>query len=261
MESSFAAPVGRAGADDLEALVRCFYTTERLGAAGLSDGGGPFGFDVTVALQVEALIRAYACDGIVETGTFLGDTACYLARRWPQLPVRTIEIEPQTAAIAARRLRSLPNCQVIQGDSATLLSEALKGLERPLVYLDAHWQEAWPLVSELQSVTRGVVCVDDFDIGHPRFGFDVYGGVACDAQLIKSALPTLAELYVGNPLADYPLPCLQVGRRAGRAYLLRGLDARPLANSDWFVRVALDVARPAPPSWPQLGDAVEAALS
>lgn len=251
METSRRFPTAQRAVDSpaSEPLLVTFYTTERCGAVRLSDGGGPFGFDITVAVQVDALVETYACDGIIETGTFLGDTTAYLARRYPSLPVRSIEIDEASAAFASRRLRDLPNCQVVCGDSADLLAKLVDGLERPLVYLDAHWEDAWPLREELRSVQRGIVGIDDFDIGHPRFGFDVYDGSACGVDLVAEALPEVDELYLGNPFADYGVPCLQVGRRTGTAYLCRGLDPAPMRSSPWFVRVPMTGGEPTLPTW------------
>ena len=220
-------------------VLTAFYTTVRAGQMRLSDGGGPFGFDIQTALQIDYLIREFACDGVVETGTFLGDTADYLACAYPDLPVRTCEIDPAHAAVARRRLDRHENANLIVGDSAALLPGLLDGLRRPLVYLDAHWEKAWPLSRELAAVTTGVVAIDDFDIGHQRFGFDVYDGTVCGPGLVHDALPTLEHLYVGDPEADYPLPCLQVGRRSGTGYLTRGLDQSRIGASPLFRAVPL----------------------
>lgn len=66
------------GHDRTDTTLAVFYRTERLGAVRLPDGGGPFGFDITVALIVDDLIAAYAWGAIVETGCFLGDITSYL---------------------------------------------------------------------------------------------------------------------------------------------------------------------------------------
>ena len=224
---------------DTNRVLTAFYTTVRAGQIRLSDGGGPFGFDIQTALQIDFLIREFDCDGVVETGTFLGDTADYLARAYPHLPVRTCEIDPGHAAVARRRLDRYDNAALIVGDSATVLPGLLDGLHRPLVYLDAHWQAAWPLAGELAAVGCGVIAIDDFDIGHQRFGFDVYSGTACGPDLVHDALPTLEHLYVGDPEADYPLPCLQVGRRSGTGYLARDLDQSRIGASPMFRPVSL----------------------
>ncbi|MFJ1552735.1 hypothetical protein [Streptomyces mirabilis] len=223
----------------LTSLLLTFYTTARLGQEQLSDGGGPFGFDITTALQVDFLIDSYGCDGIVETGCFLGDTTEYLANRYPHLPVRTCDVVADHVAFTKQRLTGHRNVAVLQGDSAVLLPSLLCGLKRPLVYLDAHWQEKWPLCKELTAIRDGVVAIDDFDIGHERFGYDHYNGEVCGPGLIAQTLPAAGELFVGNPYAGYRVPCLQTGRRSGTGYLARDLDPGLMARSNLFVRVPL----------------------
>ncbi|BCJ65709.1 hypothetical protein Prubr_27300 [Polymorphospora rubra] len=197
--------------------------------------GGPFGFDITVAHQVEHMIREGELDGIVETGSFVGDTLEYLGRRYPWLPVVGIEIDPDYAAVARRRTDDLANVEVRVGDSAELLADSLRVLRRPLVYLDAHWGEDWPLAAELGAINRGFIAVDDVDIADPRFGYDQYGDVRLDPDLLRVLRPDL-EWYVGAPRADYPHPCLQVGRRTGTAYAAAGgVDPDVLAHT-WFTR-------------------------
>lgn len=220
-------------------LLLTFYTVPRVAQELLSDGGGPFGFDITTALQIDQIVDTYACDGIVETGCCLGDTTEYLARRYPHLPVRTCDVNPQHAEFTARRLRSRENVTVKVGDSGELLPRLLEGFRTPLVYLDAHGNPEWPLHDELAAIERGIVAIDDFDIGHPRFSYDHYDGVVCGPNLVAGALPELAELFVGNPYGGYPAPCLQTGRRSGTGYLTRSLTASPMARSQQFIRVPL----------------------
>ncbi|WP_018588702.1 hypothetical protein [Salinispora arenicola] len=229
-----------------QAVFDQFYRVPRAGAVRLSDGGGPFGFDITVAMQVEHLVTVFDCDGIVETGCYLGDTTDYLARRYPHLPVRTCDIDSDAAAFTRRRLRHRDNVQVLTGDSATVISRLGDGLTRPLYYLDAHWYPGWPLPTELAAINVGVVCVDDIDIGHPRFGFDTYDGRPCDPHLIAEARPDLTRMWVGNPYFDYPLPCLQTGRRAGTGYLLP--EHAATITHPMFTPVPLNPVRL--PSWP-----------
>ncbi len=222
-------------------LLNDFYRIPRAGAVRLSDGGGPFGFDITVALQVDHLINTYDCDGIVETGCFLGDTTEFLARHYPHLPVRTCDIDDHHASFTRSRVAALPNAAVFTGDSADLLTTLSAGLHRPLVYLDAHWNQFWPLQHELRSLHTAVVCIDDFDIGHPRFGFDTYKNLRCGPDLIADTLPDLPGMWVGNPYAQYPLPCLQTGRRSGTGFLILG-SAQPITHP-MFLPVPLHPVR------------------
>ena len=145
---------------------------ERAGARRLSDGGGPFGFDIAVALLADEIIGSYECDAIAETGCFLGDTAAYLARRYPDLPVYTCDIDPGYSAFTTRRLAGCPNITVSCEDSPEMLARVSTKHKRPLAYLDAHWGEHWPLLAELDALSNGIALIHDFDIGHERFSFD-----------------------------------------------------------------------------------------
>lgn len=223
-------------------ILECFYSTPRVGSFRLSDGGGPFGFDITVACQIDHLVREGQLDGVVETGSFVGDTLEYFARRHPRLPVVGIEIDPQYAAIAAQRCAPFPNVTVRTGDSADLLAEAVKKLRRPLVYLDAHWERTWPLAAELAILERGVVAIDDFDIGHPRFGYDQYGDLRLDARLLHTLRDDLTWYY-GAPEAVYPHPCLQIGRRTGTAYAAMGSVNTSILDHPYFLPAVLEGTR------------------
>ncbi|WP_018506376.1 hypothetical protein [Parafrankia discariae] len=219
-------------------LLNTFYTTPRAGCARLSDGGGPFGFDITTALQIDALIRGYDCDAIIETGCYLGDTTEYLARQYPSLSVVTCDIIDEYATFTRQRLRGQPNTTVHAGDSTRILRSTTAAFRRPLIYLDAHWYADWPLRAELAAIPRGIVAIDDVDIGHPRFGYDTYAGQPCNPQLIASATD-VEVLFLGDPFADYPYPCLQVSRRSGTAYLAHNLDATVLHSGPMFCPVLL----------------------
>ncbi|MFJ2087539.1 hypothetical protein ACIOBK_33780 [Micromonospora chokoriensis] len=225
--------------EDLDELMLTFYRVPRAGAVRLSDGGGPFGFDIHAAIAIDFLVRAYSCDAIIETGCFVGDTTEYLARRYPDLPVMACDINPSHAEFTRFRLATLPAVTVLTGDSAALLPDLLAHVHRPLVYLDAHWGTRWPLRGELAAMDHGIAVVDDFNIGHPRFAFDHYDGVECGPQLVSETLPDLDALYVTNPRPLLAAPCLQVGRRAGRAFIPRQVDPGPLDASALFTRVPL----------------------
>ncbi|MBX3725883.1 MAG: hypothetical protein KF823_08195 [Xanthomonadales bacterium] len=220
-----------------------FYRCPRLAAEELSDGGGPFGFDITAALEIDLLIEHYRCDAVFETGCNLGDTAYYLARRYPDIPLFSCDISQRHAEFTRQRLAFAPQATVEHLDSPLLIERHAGRFQRPLFYLDAHWYEDWPLQRELDLIERGVIVVDDFDIGHPRFGYDAYGGQSCGPELLARALAgRVGHFHTNNPEASFPFPCLQTGRRAGRAYVvLPPLEDR-LHMSRWFLRRSLPVA-------------------
>ncbi|MFI6686639.1 hypothetical protein [Streptomyces sp. NPDC050485] len=213
-----------------------FYQVERVGAVRLGDGGGPFGFDINIATMVDDLIAAYKCDGIVETGCFLGDTSVYLARTYSELPVWTCDVDPVFTEVAQHRLRRLPNARCETTDSPKLVNEANGHFARPIYYLDAHWEDIWPLLRELSSITHGIAIIDDFDIGHPRFKYDTYKGKKCGPDMLRDLSETIPYYYTFNPDAEGPFPVLQVGRRSGIGVVAFGEDAERACRTDFLVK-------------------------
>jgi hypothetical protein len=144
---------------EFDLTVNVFYRTGRAGAQRLSDGGGPFGFDIAVALMVDELIREYDCDAVAETGCFAGDTTFYLARRYLGLPVYSCDTNRECALFTARRLAGCPNTEVTCEDSPGMLARAASRHARPLFFLDAHWGKDWPRSGNARSRISAISCV------------------------------------------------------------------------------------------------------
>ncbi|MBO2464953.1 hypothetical protein [Actinomadura violacea] len=237
---------------DVQRTYEEFYRIPRAGQIRLSDGGGPFGFDIHLALLVDQLIGMLGCDAICETGSFVGDTTLYLAARHPELPVRSCDIDPRHVAVTRRRLTGHSNATVECCDSPRLIADVTRRHTRPLCFLDAHWGDPWPLEQELELLatrtpTGGAVAVvHDFDIGHPRFSFDSYGGRDCGPGVLAMLGRPPAVYFTPRPEAPWPLPCLQTGRRAGAAVLAFGLDDSPLRNHPLLDVQGVPAPAPAP---------------
>ncbi len=195
-----------------------FYKIPRISAQELSDGGGPFGFDITTALEFDYLIEKYQCDAVIETGSNYGDTTHYLAQTYPHVTVVTCDVVDKYVDFATRRLKNAANVIIEKASSPDVIAEFKDQFRCPLYFLDAHWYEDWPLEKEMQLINYGVVCVDDFDIGDRRFGFDEYNGVKCGPQMLERFKDKIDVYYTNNPNGPYPLPCLQTGRRGGKGY-------------------------------------------
>lgn len=116
----------------------------------------------------------------VETGTYDGGSARLLAERFPA--VTTIELSEQLHRAAAAALGGVPNVELLQGDSASVL----RGLERPpggvLYWLDAHWsggetagrENPCPVVEEIRAIGAGhaddCLLIDDARLfNHPEW--------------------------------------------------------------------------------------------
>lgn len=218
-------------------VYQVFYRVPRLGAKELSDGGGPFGFDVHTALEFDYLIERYQCDAVIETGCNAGDTTHYLALAYSNLTVVTCDIKDRYVDFVRRRLQHAPNVVVEKADSPDLIARYKDQFRCPLFFLDAHWYEDWPLEREIELIDNGVVCIDDFDIGHPRFGFDEYDGMRCGPEIMRRHRDRVGDhYYTNNPDATYTLPCQQVERRGGKGYYQVGRQHDHFRHCNYFVR-------------------------
>jgi hypothetical protein len=125
--------------------------------------------------NIKTVARRTGATQMIETGTFLGNTAMACAPYFRKL--YTIELDEALAASAAAYLKRRPNVEVIRGDAAV---ELPKILERPdvnelMVYLDGHFSGGVtalgdvpePACMEIETLgrfrdkIRGVV-IDDF---------------------------------------------------------------------------------------------------
>jgi hypothetical protein len=120
-----------------------------------------------------SLLRTHKLNLVVETGTFLGDTATFLSGHG--CDVITIELDPKLAALARLRFRGNRHVQLIEGNSGTRLPAVVAELKRPaLFYLDAHYsgpgtgkgESETPISAEIDLVLQrapagSVVAIDD----------------------------------------------------------------------------------------------------
>jgi len=125
--------------------------------------------------------REHGLRVLVETGTYMGETAWALRRDFER--IETIELEPTLARLARIRFGRTKNVGVHEGDSAAVLPRILETLDSPaLFWLDAHPSTdrtarggPIPLRSEIAVIAahgvRGhVVLIDDLQyIGQPGY--------------------------------------------------------------------------------------------
>ena len=128
---------------------------------------------------------------IIETGTFFGKSASFMAKTFPQLQIHTCEINKVYYAKAKENLKKCKNAKVYLKSSPDFLNSITKNLSDkiPLFFLDAHWGNKWPLEREIKIISEkiktAIIMIDDFKIpGDTRFGFDGYGDKECSLDLI-----------------------------------------------------------------------------
>ncbi|MBI2629891.1 hypothetical protein HYW76_02225 [Candidatus Pacearchaeota archaeon] len=135
----------------------------------------------------ELAVREGKATSLIETGTYLGWTAGYLARKYSDLKVYSCEINEKSFTIAKKRLSKYPNIRLWKGDSPQflkLLYEKNSLGERPVFFLDAHWEDKWPIEEEIRIIAdnlkSAIIFIDDFKInGDNRFKFDSYKDKEC----------------------------------------------------------------------------------
>jgi hypothetical protein len=120
---------------------------------------------------------------IIETGTFIGNTAGWMNQTTGRLPVYSCEINRHFHLLARKRLGDQKDVRLELGDSVSFLNRLVVSrpwLQPVFFYLDAHWYESLPLAAELRVIARHwqdfVVMVDDFEVPWDNgYGFDDYG--------------------------------------------------------------------------------------
>jgi hypothetical protein len=176
----------------------------------------------------------------IETGSNLGNTAIYVARRWAALPVLSCEPGPEPFAIASERAATLTNADIRKRPSPEFLEELLA--EQPALaeqvacfFLDAHgYGFHWPLWDEIAIITRrwssAFVLVDDCKVeGRPEFTFDARDGLECSLATITPRLApgrdysALQPAYSERTSTFHPL--------VGTALLWWGVDFNPSPES------------------------------
>lgn len=129
------------------------------------------------------LINAYRFHCIIETGTYLGDTAGYMAET-AGLPVISCESDILLHALSKMRLKDFPSISLHHQDSRRFIEHLSRDPEIPkhecFIYLDAHWGKDCPLREELEIISahwdKFIVMIDDFKVpGDDGYRYDRYG--------------------------------------------------------------------------------------
>lgn len=156
--------------------------------------------DLVLRSMLEALAETANITSVIETGTYRGDSTLLFSKLFPRADVYTLDINPIYSYYTKTRLRTVPNVQCLLGDSKYLIPGLIASGSlgrRPLFWLDAHWGDAWPLESEVRSISRqlteAVIMIDDFRVpGEPQFDYDLgsgrYDRRPCDFDLIRNEL-------------------------------------------------------------------------
>jgi predicted O-methyltransferase YrrM len=165
-----------------------------------------------------------------ETGTFRGDSIIWLANRTEKIRLISCESEAYFYKRALKRLSTGgldTRIRLMNKSSPTAIRECFQSgiLQEPVLFwLDAHWNEYWPLADELREILRwckkSILLIDDFKVPNdPQMQYDVYDGQ-------ENSLEYISPLLHGNsPNLQFDLifpnyPKLQ--RQIGSGHRYRG---------------------------------------
>lgn len=124
------------------------------------------------ALLLREALRIKA-ETFVETGTFTGDTVWFMRDRFPK--VFSIEVQPQLAALATKLFSNNSSVEIVEGDSATVLTGIARRIHGSAIFwLDGHYSAGitgrgakdCPIFEELQAIAnhppaRFSIVIDD----------------------------------------------------------------------------------------------------
>ena len=151
-----------------------------------------FNNDNTILDTLKILIDTFEINYIIETGTYQGNTTQNLAINFPNIPIVTIEIDNKFYIKSKDKLLKYNNISCINSSSDNLLNVLLKTLKcnTILFYLDAHGEEYWPLLDELDYIGENCkdnccIVIDDFKVPNRNFNYDRYGLQVLDIDYIK----------------------------------------------------------------------------
>jgi len=144
-------------------------------------------------------VVAQQCHYFIETGTNVGSTLVYFARRYPDIQCLSCEPDPKAFRHASRNTSGLSNVAVYDETSQEFMRRLELEFsnifqENVMFWLDAHgYGFKWPLREELAFITRNFraayIFIDDFKVpGLDCFGYDEFDRQICSFDHVKDVL-------------------------------------------------------------------------
>lgn len=145
------------------------------------------------------LIDKFNIKKIIETGSYKGWSTSILSKTG--LIIESIELNKDYFD-EAKEKNKFDNVTFFLGPSEIILENILYQEQKNLLFfLDAHWGEHWPLLDELNIISRKkikpVIIIHDFFVpdqnGNPKFGFDQYQNQKLDYEYVKQNIEKIYD--------------------------------------------------------------------
>jgi predicted O-methyltransferase YrrM len=191
---------------------------------------------------VERLFQSCHFELFIETGTFIGLTSSYVARKFPVINIITCELNPWNYRIAHNNLSHLPNIEIKLDNSVQTIANYISGRDCKKItffYLDAHWGIDNPLKKELDLIfthfDKYVILIDDFEVkGQPDYGWDK-GFTSEDDNRFEN-IRSLVQKFDAAVFFPSVLPRLEAGARRGSIILCSQNLTHELNNMKDFIK-------------------------
>lgn len=154
-----------------------------------------FNSDSKVCEEIIKLRDLFKIKCVVETGSYEGNTTRFLGENFEK--VLSVEITDHFLEISKKKCHDLKNVQIFKNSSQIFLSEILPSIEKEfktiMFYLDAHWENYWPLQDEILEISknlknRAIIIIDDFYVPNRNFQFDSYHDTKCDFSFVENEI-------------------------------------------------------------------------
>lgn len=152
-----------------------------------------FPMDVYFAERIKEFVKDYGMLNFVETGVDKASTAIIAAKICEKYI--GIEIKTDSCNLARKRFieNNITNAEIIQGNSPAVLLGLMHKIDvsKTIFFLDAHWGAYWPLLDEIDCISRGkgVIIIHDFQVpDRPELGFDTWNNKILNYDYVKDAM-------------------------------------------------------------------------
>lgn len=182
----------------------------------------PFNGDSLLHGEIGRLIGKWGVEVAVETGTYHGSTTVALSLLCSK--VFTFENIPENSNIAESIFETLNrgNIYLIRQSSDKGISDLVDDLKghRVIYYLDAHWQDHWPLLNELKAIAmiggpKPIIVIHDFKVpGRPELGFDCYKNSVLNLDYVSEEID---KIFQGR--SCFHFNSLALGKRRGAIFI------------------------------------------
>lgn len=159
--------------------------------------------------EIKSLIEKFEIERIIETGSYFGWSAKIFSTFVNK--VDSIELNRDYFSRAKRNLEGFGNVNLHLGDSVKVMRKIIDEDEKKLlIFLDAHWQNHWPILDELNVIKekklKPVICIHDFFVPNgnklrigdnfvtvmegkgSKFGYDQYKSTVLNFDYIKESI-------------------------------------------------------------------------